>query len=255
MQRSRNSILKPLSGEQARADVIRSGLHSLLGWLLSGRARARSAFGPFAPVLLEASGEPAPLLLLSMRSGEASAAIDRIERALASEGSAGSVDAMLASPDWRPHLVAAVALILDTGQRLDPAPLWAAIDGGSWVTPQLVATAYLIDPSFPDRLRTRIKAGCPVEVPANLSPQERHRATGPASPEQRSAKMSVSLMSIGLLAPSLAGWLKSAANGPQLAALRAADRDHSGNIAENWLKNVESQFRSAGRTLAPAGRR
>ena len=226
-----------------------------MGWILSGFSRSRSKFGPFASVLLESDGEPAPLLLLSMRSGEARGVIERIERALSSADSSRSVDAMLASADWRHHLVAAVALILDAGQRLDPAPLWAAIDAGSWVTPQLVATAYLIDPSFADRLRARIKAGCPVEVPANLSPEERHRATGPASPEQRSAKLSVSLLRIGLLVPSLAGWLKSAVSSPQQAALRAADRDNSGNIAENWLKNVESQLRSADRMFVPAGRR
>jgi hypothetical protein len=206
-------------------------------------------------VLVESGGKPAPLLLLSMRSGETRPVIDRIEHALSCQGAARSADALLASPDWRHHLVAAVALILDAGARFDPAPLWAAMDAGSWVTPQLVATAYLVDPSFPDRLQSRIKAGCPVEVPSNLSPLERHRATGPASPEQRSAKLSASLLRIGLLVPSIAAGLKPVMNTPKLAALQVADRDNSGNIAENWLKNVESQLRSAGRVLAPAGRR
>jgi hypothetical protein len=206
-------------------------------------------------MVLKAAGEPAPLVLLSMRSGEAGAVIDRISGALSAKDSARGVDSMLAGADWRPHLVAAVALILDAGRRLDPTPLWAAIDAGSWVTPQLVATAYLIDASFPDRLRARVEAGCPIEVPSNLSPAERHRATGPATAEQRSAKLLASLLNIGMLVPGLAAWLKSAANSPQLAAVRSADRDNSGNIAENWLKNVESQFRSRHPVLVPACRR
>jgi hypothetical protein len=62
------------------------------------------------------------------------------------------------------------------------------------------------------------------------------------------------MIRIGMLAPGLTGWLRTAASRPELAALQAADRDKSGNIAENWLKNLERQFSSRGRTLAPAGR-
>ncbi len=132
--------------------------------------------------------------------------------------------------------------------------MWQSIDAGSWVTPQLVTTAYFVDPSFAERVRERIDAKCAVTVPANLSPGERHRATGPATPEQRSAKLLASMIRIGMLAPGLTGWLRTAASRPELAALQAADRDKSGNIAENWLKNLERQFSSRGRTLAPAGR-
>jgi hypothetical protein len=162
---------------------------------------------------------------------------------------------LFASPDWRPHLVGAVALILDGDRRLDPSLMWKAIDTGSWVTPQLVTAAYLVDPSFPDRLQDRIDARCAVKMPAHLSPAERRRATGPATAEQRSAKLLVSLLRIGRLVPALADRLAAAARRADLKALQAADRDKSGNIAENWLKNLESQFRSRGRALTPAGRR
>jgi len=110
------------------------------------------------------------------------------------------------------------------------------------------------DPAFAERVRERIDGKCAVTVPANLSPGDRHRATGPATPEQRSAKLLASMIRIGMLAPGLTGWLRTAASRPELAALQAADRDKSGNIAENWLKNLERQFSSRGRTLAPAGR-
>jgi hypothetical protein len=118
-----------------------------------------------------------------------------------------------------------------------------------------VTAAYLVDPSFPDRLQDRIDARCEVKMPAHLSPAERHRATGPATAEQRSAKLLVSLLRIGRLVPALADRLAAAARRADLKALQAADRDKSGNIAENWLKNLESQFRSRGRALTPAGRR
>jgi hypothetical protein len=232
---------------------MRSWLHTLLGWIFASRDRTYAEFGPFASVL-KAPGEPAPLVLLSMRSVEVGAVIGRIDAALAAEDAVRGVDSLFASPDWRPHLIGAAALILDGGCRLDPSWVWKAIDGGSWVTPQLVAAAYLVDPSFADRVRSRMDANCVVAVPPDLSPTERHRATGPATPAQRSAKLLASLVRIGLLAPALTDWIRTAASRPELAALQAADRDKSGNIAENWLKNVESQFRSRGRVLAPAGR-
>jgi hypothetical protein len=234
--------------------MIRSWWHTLIGWVFSSRDKTYAEFGPFAAVL-KLSGEPAPLILLSLRSAETAAVIDRIELALAADDAVRGANALFASPDWRPHLVGAVALILDGDRRLDPSLMWKAIDTGSWVTPQLVTAAYLVDPSFPDRLQDRIDARCAVKMPAHLSPAERRRATGPATAEQRSAKLLVSLLRIGRLVPALADRLAAAARRADLKALQAADRDKSGNIAENWLKNLESQFRSRGRALTPAGRR
>ncbi len=233
--------------------MARSWFHSLIGWVFASRDSTYGQFGPFAAVL-KSPGAPAPLTLLSMRGAEANAVIGRIEEALSADDAVRWVGALFASPDWRPHLIGAVALILDAGRRLDSAGMWHAIDAGSWVTPQLVTTAYFTDPSFAERVRERIDGNCVVSVPANLSAAERHRATGPATPEQRSAKLLASLVRIGMLAPSLTGWLRTAASRPELAALQAADRDKSGNIAENWLKNIERQFKSMGRTLAPARR-
>jgi len=227
-----------------------SWFHSLLGWVFASRDKTFSEFGPFADVL-KAPGEPAPLVLLFMRSVESGAVIDRIDKALAAEEAVRGVEALFASPDWRPHLVGAVALILDGDRRLDPAALWRAVDAGSWVTPQLVATAYLADPSFPARVRERLEANCAIQVPTKLSAGERHRATGPAAPEQRSAKLLASLVRIGLLVPALTGWLRTAASRPQLAALQSADRDKSGNIAENWLKSVQAALKARGRAAAP----
>jgi hypothetical protein len=234
--------------------MLRSWWHTLIGWVFSSRDGSYAEFGPFAAVL-KLPGEPAPLVLLSMRSAATAAVIDRIERALSADDAARGAAALFASPDWRPHLVGAVALILDADRRLGPSMLWNAVDAGSWVTPQLVAAAYLVDPSFPDRLQERIDARCAVAMPAKLSPAERHRATGPATAEQRSAKLLMSLLSVGRRVPVLAGRLAAAARRPDLAALQVDDRDNSGNIAENWLINLEGQFKSRGRVLTPMGGR
>ena len=126
---------------------MRSWLHAFIGWIFASRDKTYAEFGPFAAVL-KSPGEPAPLVLLSMRGAEVGAVIRRIEQALAADDAVEGVDALFGSPDWRPHLVGAAALILDAGRRLDPSSIWKAIDAGSWVTPQLVTTAYLIDPSF-----------------------------------------------------------------------------------------------------------
>ena len=65
--------------------------------------------------------------------------IDRVEQALSLQGAEEFVDVMFDDPNWRPHLVGAIALILDDGSRLSPTALWHAIDAGSWVIPQLVS--------------------------------------------------------------------------------------------------------------------
>lgn len=234
--------------------MLRSWLHSLIGWIFASRDKTYAQFGAFADVL-KSPGEPVPLVLLSMRSMQVGPVIARIERALSVEGAIPAVEAMLANPDWRTQLVGALALILDGGRRLSPTALWAAIDAGSWVTPQLVATGYLVDPAFPARVRERLEANCSVVVPANLSAVERHRATGPATAEQRSAKLLASLVRIGMLVPALTGWLRTAASRPELAALQAADRDKSGNIAENWLKSVQTHLKSRSRAPVPGSGR
>lgn len=232
--------------------MLRSWFHRLIGWLLASRDRSYAEFGAFAAVLRGADPRvPEPLSLLSMSGPDVGAVIERIEQALGACDPAPGVDAMFASPDWRPHLIAATALLLDGRRRLDPAAMWRAIDAGSWVTPQLVATAYLIDPAFVERLRERIESGCGIAAPPGLSRAQRYRATGPASVEERSAKLLTSLLRMGARVPSLVPWLRGVSKQPRLAALQTIDRDQSGNIADNWLCNVMRQFQARGRALSP----
>src|SRR5215217_7637161 len=80
-------------------------------------------------------------------------------------------------------------IVLDGRQTLTPTALWRAVDAGSWVLPQLVVCAHIVDSDFPSQCRDRMRAGAPVAPVPDLSPVERHSATGPGNARQRSAKL------------------------------------------------------------------
>lgn len=58
---------------------------------------------------------------------------------------------MLDASGWRPHLVACIALLCGRTTPRTLWFLWRAIQANSWVAPQLVATASLVDPEFADK--------------------------------------------------------------------------------------------------------
>jgi hypothetical protein len=57
---------------------------------------------------------------------------------------------------WRDQLVACAAIVLYGGDVDLQAALWHAIDGGSWIAPQLVTTAFLLDRDFEPRAEDRL---------------------------------------------------------------------------------------------------
>jgi hypothetical protein len=65
---------------------------------------------------------------------------------------------LLAETRWREQLVACAAIVLAGSDVELNAALWRALDGGSWVAPQLVATAFLVDPEFEPRAEERLLA-------------------------------------------------------------------------------------------------
>lgn len=140
---------------------------------------------------------------------------------------------------------------MDEARVLNCSAMWEAIDRGSWVTPQLVATAYLIDPDFRSHLVQRLENRCAISVPAGLSPLQRHSATGPAGAVQRSAKLQSALMSIGKRAPTLAPLLEPFSSDPEFMKLLKEDRDRSGEIAASWGDQVVAVFSERNLSLAP----
>jgi len=211
---------------------------------------ASSEFGPFAaavPGYLE-------LLNLDPNSNGAQIVIDQIRDALAVSDAQRWVSALLTDPGWRLHLVAAVAFLLDQPKALDCAPLWSAIDAGSWVTPQLVVTALFSDPAFPTRARDRVEGLCPVTSPSTLTPIVRHVLTGPGEAHDRSAKMLASILSVCSVVPSLAAREASWRAKTEIQALLDADafRDRSQLITSHWMSATSAAFLKRGIVLTPA---
>src|SRR2546423_1828177 len=61
--------------------------------------------------------------------------------------------------NWRGHLISAVAMLLAADHdNLPVTDLWNTFDSGSWVAPQLAATASLVDKQFVQQARRRIEA-------------------------------------------------------------------------------------------------
>lgn len=213
-----------------------------------------SKFGPFATVFTQSPRSvPGHLELLGLQHDTAQVVIDLIQAVVSTGEAGGWIDALFDDPNWRPHLVGAMALILDDSQHFAPTGLWRAVDAGSWVTPQLVVTAYFIDREFPQRLVERIETMCPVSVPESLTPLERHSATGPADPIHRSAKLMTSLVFMGRRLPSLSTWLDATCANARIAELLAQDVDAAANICEDWLEQLQLQFARRGRQLKPKG--
>jgi len=203
-------------------------------------AELTAMFGPFAPVFLDDGlSVPGYLVLLNLHATDEELLIvlDRIRTALDSPEAGQWRAALLHDPNWRPHLVGALAALLSSNPAPYVSPLWRAIDAGSWVTPQLVATARLVDPDFIAQAMSRVEAGCPVLEPHGLSPIERHSATGPAGTPGRSAKMLASLLAL-CDDSDVMEWSQRMRNEPHILALLQEDYDEAGDIAGGWLEQV-----------------
>jgi hypothetical protein len=213
-------------------------------------------FGPFSSALWVADrkGVPGYLRLLHLDSDDAHIVIDQIHDALLVGNAQPWINALLADPNWRMHLVAAIAFLVDQPNTLDCTPLWSAIDAGSWVTPQLVVTALFSDPAFPLRVRDRVEGLCPVTLPSGLDRIVRHVMTGPGDDHHRSAKMLASILSICSIVPSLATQETSWRTKREIQALLDADAsmDQSNLITLDWMSAAAAAFLKRGIVLAPA---
>jgi hypothetical protein len=134
---------------------------------------------------------------------------------------------MLRDVNWRPHLVGAVAIATLASDSKVNDELWTAIDRGSWVTPQLVAVAFLRDPMFADRAQERLRPGYSVDTSrlAGLSSLERHSFCGPGGSVERSAKTAASLVRLLGLLPQRPDWLIEVASSAAMANLLDKDID------------------------------
>lgn len=210
----------------------------------AGVRDADRGFGIFAPLLQDTI---AYLKLLHLGDSEAAHVISSvIECCRSTLNPYEDICLLLGHINWRPHLVAAVAIATLPFNPDANRELWAAIDSGSWVTPQLAAAASFRDPAFAQHAQDRLRTGCRVDASrsAGLSAPERHSATGTGGSLHRSAKSAASL--IRLLELRETGIPVSEELPADVIALAGKDVDGSGDIAENWLKMLTSQLADLG---------
>lgn len=204
----------------------------------------RESFGVFSPVLQSPGSY---LALLHLGSTEAIHVVSSVVKCCETSATAhGEIVRLLDESNWRPHLVAAVAVSAQEHDHTSMARLWATFDSGSWVTPQLAVAAYLRDPNFLELARARILARCPLEASklTSMTPLKRHSAAGPGGIRARSGKAAASLVRlVGLLRPS-PEWLATERSSPDLVALLAEDMDGSAQIAETWLAKLRTLLRA-----------
>ncbi len=68
----------------------------------------------------------------------------------------GTLVAALEGGNWRPHLVAAAAMVLRPSDPATIAAAWRAFDAPSWVAPQLAVALSMRDAAFEDDARLRL---------------------------------------------------------------------------------------------------
>jgi hypothetical protein len=207
-----------------------------------------------------------------------------IATALAEPGAVAAYTGFMSQSGWRPHLVGAVAALLDNENRLDRIQLWNAVDAGSWVTPQLVVAAMFSDPMFAERARHRIELRCPVQsAPATLQSARRaaasvqdgwlsqglswlasrlfrpatrevdslvrHVVDGPGTDVTRSGKLMASLLGVCHRVPALAAQEPAWRSDPDVAAVLAQDFDYSDRLTLGWMGSAEKLFQQRGTPL------
>lgn len=113
------------------------------------------------------------------------------------------------------------------------------------------------DTQFVQRAKSRIDTICSVTPPKDLSPAERHSATGPAGTAQRSAKNMASLLNLCGRKAEFSSWV--AETRAQLAVGAMLKCDESGdkfpNIVDHWFRRITELLEQQGLSLSPAHER
>ena len=199
----------------------------------------RPEFGIFEPVFASPHGY---LALLGLGGSDADKAVALVRNCCANASNPfPDICRLLDDTNWRPHLVAAVAVIVSGFNSEAVARLWKRVDCGSWVTPQITTALFLIDPEFESQARARLEAKCPVNLTEGLAmtPAERHSATGPEGTIERSAKTGASLLQLVAMLSPMPDWVQEIRSSNDLQFLLARDIDNSDGIALHWLNRIQ----------------
>ena len=198
----------------------------------ASRDEMLAAFGPFAAIFQPMGEDKTPYLsLLGLQDEGSTKVIRAIRNSVNQSDTASYVLTLLRDVNWRPHLVGAIACYYDTNDD-SVAQMWAAVDAGSWVTPQLTVVLSLCDDDFVDNASRRLDRFCPLSSDPEYSldsPIQRHSAQGPAGSSHRSSKTAASLLA---LLPADIG-VRFDSN-TSLQKLVADDFDGSAETATSW---------------------
>jgi hypothetical protein len=198
-----------------------------------------SDFGIFSPVFETAHGY---LALLGLNSPDASESVVRVRDCCRRTADPfPDVCRLLAEANWRPQLVAAVAVIVSGYHEEAVRLLWRQVDTGSWVTPQIGVALSMVDPDFLSRARERLEARCPLDSSelARMTPVERHSAAGPAGAVDRSAKAAKTLLQLVRSRSPRPEWIESIAVAPDFQDLLHRNIDGSDGITNGWLQRIK----------------
>lgn len=191
---------------------------------------------------LWAAGRPEHLPLLHLASPDA----ERVIRRLREIGEHAptirdDIRAALSDQDWRPQLVGAVCVALGLGDAHHVETLWDSALRGSWVSPQLLAVASLVDPEFGTRARnafrlilgTQDAGGLPTAIATDWPAQ--HSKQGPSGAAERRGK---ALAALFALVDHGEPWVRECSSDPRARAALEADVDDGGGIARRWRERM-----------------
>ena len=142
---------------------------------------------------LEVAGH---LILLSVDLKQTHIVLNRITERLKTEISQIQIDELCHSLNWRMHIVAAWILLLDDQKLYNSNGLWNAIDAGSWVTPQLIVTAYLRSSDFEEQASKRLSKSYPALTSHVFSEEQQRRNNRPKRIKSVLAKRFNSLQAV-----------------------------------------------------------
>jgi hypothetical protein len=194
----------------------------------------------FEPMFTPPPGRDGSYLdLLNLGRG-AAAAIRKLRDILdAKRFRMSEIDALLADVDWRPQLVAAVALAIDPATQTAIPSLWSALGDGSWVAPQLAAVLSISDPEFEENARQRIDGLCRIEGSRWLAIGVPASEAGPGSINSHSAKALAALIALCEQRREWHEWLHTLTDRADVKEALAKDFDGGGSIAIRWLKSLQ----------------
>lgn len=172
------------------------------------------------------------LSLLGLERPEADIAVAKVlEGNRTSSDLQRDIGELLDEMNWRPHLVAAVAISAIDYQPRILAKLWDAFDAGSWVTPQLAVAAYLRDPDFSRQAAMRVSGVFESSLSNPLS--------------AKAVNALIALLNL----KGCSSMIKTELDDEGFVSWRASDPDDGSGLAEDWLSSLQGIFR----TLASRG--